>query len=66
MSLWYCTKCGWLMINSMVCRCGCGETLRVNHVDTNGRSLEDSGIIEHIYSETAYPSGKTDPEAKPM
>ena len=35
-SLWYCPKCGALMNNSVICRFGCGETMRVTYIDTNG------------------------------
>ena len=47
MSLWYCTRCGRLMINSMVCRCG-EETYRVTDIDTNGQELPDSWVYEEF------------------
>lgn len=48
MSLWYCTNCKKIIVNSIVCRCCDKETERVLSIDTSWQDYEDDIGRWHI------------------
>ncbi len=38
--LFYCSKCGTLVVNSYICPFGCGNTQRIKRIDTNGQDKQ--------------------------